>query len=125
MTAPETRGRLQWTVEAAAKDGRQRDRLVFDQMIEPAVPIETWAATLFRVGADTSLPIAPPAGALPGGYVDLPLSDTLAPPPAGVRDYMATYPYHCFEQQPSPAVTPAHTRRRAAPRPNARACGRA
>src|SRR3546814_18639111 len=80
MTAPETRGRLQWTVEAASKDGRQRDRLVFDQMIEPAVPIETWAATLFRVGADTSLPIAPPAGALPGGFVDIALSDPLAPP---------------------------------------------
>src|SRR3546814_5929270 len=86
MTAPETLGKLQWTVEAASKDGRQRDRLVFDQMIEPAVPIETWAATLFRVGADTSLPIAPPAGALPGGYVDIALSDTLAPPLAGVRE---------------------------------------
>src|SRR3546814_1105744 len=73
-------------------------------MIEPAVPIETWAATLFRVGADTSLPIAPPAGALPGGFVDIALSDTLAPPLAGVRDYMAIYPYDCFEQQASRAV---------------------
>src|SRR3546814_20504755 len=60
MTAPETLGKLQWTVEAASKDGRQRDRLVFDQMIEPAVPVETWAATLFRAGAANSLPIAPP-----------------------------------------------------------------
>src|SRR3546814_1140683 len=106
MTAPETRGRLQWTVEAASKDGRQRDRLVFDQMIEPAVPIETWAATLFRVGADTSLPIAPPAGALPGGFVDIALSDTPATPLAGVRDYMAIYPSDCFEPQASRAVPP-------------------
>src|SRR3546814_13891720 len=73
-------------------------------MIEPAVPIETCAATLFRVGADTSLPIAPPAGSLPGGYVDIALSDTLAPPLAGVRDYMAIYPYDCFDQQTSRAV---------------------
>src|SRR3546814_1651480 len=80
-------------------------------MIEPAVPIETWAATLFRVGADTSLPIAPPAGALPGGFVDIALSDTLAPPLAGVRDYMAIYPYDCFEQPTSRAVALGDIRR--------------
>ncbi len=104
MTAPDMAGTLQWTVDAASKNGRQRDRLVFDQVVEPAVPIETWAASLVRVGADTSLPIAAPAGALPGGYVDIALSDTLAPPLAGVRDYMASYPYDCFEQQTSRAV---------------------
>src|SRR3546814_20644424 len=116
MTAPETRGRLQWTVEAAAKDGRQRDRLVFDQMIETAVPIETWAATLFRVGADTSLPIASPAGALPGGYVDTAIPDTLAPPLSGVRDYMANHPYDCFEQQKSPPAPLGRHRRWPVPR---------
>lgn len=104
MTAPETVGKLQWTVEAVSKNGKQRDRLVFDQMVEPAVPVETWAASLMRVGADTSLPVAAPAGALPGGYVDVALSDTLAPPLAGVRDYMALYPYDCFEQQTSRAI---------------------
>ena len=104
MTAPDMAGTLQWTIEAVAKNGRQRDRLVFDQIIEPAVPIETWAASLMHVGADTSLPVAAPAGALPGGYVDVALSDTLAPPLAGVRDYMALYPYDCFEQQTSRAV---------------------
>src|SRR3546814_11367582 len=73
-------------------------------MIEPAVPIETWAASLRHVGADTGLPIAPPAGALAGGTVDIALSDTLAPPLAGVRAYMAAYPYDCFEQATSRAV---------------------
>ncbi len=51
------------------------------------MPVEVWAATLARVGTDTLIPIAPPAGALPGrGTVDIKLDDTLAPPLAGVRD---------------------------------------
>ena len=70
----------------------------------PSVPVEVWAATLTRVGAGTSIPIAPPNGALAGGYVDVKLSDSLAPPLAGVRAYMTAYPYNCFEQQLSRAV---------------------
>lgn len=104
MIAPDQAGPINWTVEAATKDGKARDRLVFEQVVEPAVPVETWAANLFRVGPNTTLPIAVPAGALPGGYVDVALAGTLAPPLAGVRDYMAAYPYTCFEQQTSRAV---------------------
>src|SRR3546814_14911161 len=87
MTAPETTGPIAWTVEAVSKNGKARDRLVFEQTIEPAVPVETWAASLFRVGPNTTLPIAIPAGALPGGTVDIALAGTLAPPLTGVRDY--------------------------------------
>ncbi|MBL0769227.1 alpha-2-macroglobulin [Sphingopyxis sp. DHUNG17] len=104
MQAPATAGPLTWTVEAASADGRQRDRLVFAQQVEPAVPVETWAASLLRVGPSTTLPIAIPAGALPGGHVDIALAGTLAPPLAGVRDYMAAYPYTCFEQTTSRAI---------------------
>ncbi|WP_419722544.1 alpha-2-macroglobulin family protein [Sphingopyxis witflariensis] len=104
MVAPDATGPIQWTVEAVAKGGKQRDRLVFEQMVEPAVPVETWAASLFRVGPGTTLPIAIPKGALPGGYVDVALAGTLAPPLAGVRDYMAIYPYNCFEQSTSRAI---------------------
>ena len=104
MTAPDRTGPIEWTVDAASQDGKARDRLVFEQTVEPAVPVETWAASLFRVGPDTTLPIAIPAGALPGGYVDVALAGTLAPPLSGVRDYMAIYPYNCFEQSTSRAV---------------------
>ena len=104
MTAPEQTGPIEWTVDAVAKGGKQRDRLVFAQQVEPAVPVETWAASLFRVGPATTLPIAMPAGALPGGYVDVALAGTLAPPLSGVRDYMAAYPYTCFEQSTSRAI---------------------
>lgn len=104
VTAPEATGPIQWTVDAVSKDGKARDRLVFDQLVEPAIPVETWAASLFRVGPNTTLPIAIPAGALPGGYVDVALAGTLAPPLSGVRDYMAIYPYNCFEQSTSRAI---------------------
>src|SRR3546814_7110803 len=54
MTAPEKAGPIAWTVEAVSKNGNARDRLVFEQTVEPAVPIETWAASLFRVGPATT-----------------------------------------------------------------------
>ncbi|WOK37660.1 alpha-2-macroglobulin family protein [Sphingomonas sp. C3-2] len=106
LPAPAGVDTLEWTVEAKAEDGRAVDRLVVSQDVVPAVPIETWAASLVRVNeGGVQLPITAPKGALPNmGSVDIRLSDTLAPPMAGVRDYMAAYPYSCFEQQLSRAI---------------------
>ena len=104
MTAPAVPGPISWTVDAATKDGKARDRLVLAQTVDPVVPITTWAATLMPVGANSSLPVAPPKGALDGASVDIRLSATVAPPLGGVRDYMALYPWNCFEQQLSRAV---------------------
>lgn len=106
LPAPAGVDRLEWTVEARAADGKAIDRVTAMQDVVPAVPVETWAATLLRVNpAGTQVPVMAPAGALPGlGGIDVRLSDTLAPPMAGVRDYMARYPYGCFEQQLSRAV---------------------
>jgi alpha-2-macroglobulin len=103
LPAPDGVTKLDWVVEAKSSDGKT-DRLAASQDVAPSVPIEVWAATLTRVGAGTSIPIAPPNGALGGGYVDIKLSDSLAPPLAGVRAYMTAYPYNCFEQQLSRAV---------------------
>ncbi|WP_230631867.1 alpha-2-macroglobulin family protein [Sphingomonas sp. Leaf37] len=104
LTAPPSSGTLRWQVTARSKDGKATDRLTVTQDVVPAVPVETWAAALTRVG-DTTLPIAPPAGALPDrGSVDVQLTDTLAPPLTGVRRYMSDYPYNCFEQQLSRIV---------------------
>ncbi|NML07222.1 MG2 domain-containing protein [Sphingomonas sp. G-3-2-10] len=105
LTAPANEGNLSWTVEAKSADGKSVDRVTVTQEVVPAVPVETWAATLARVGGNTSFTIAPPAGALPGrGSVDVLLADTLAPPLTGVRDYMARYPYNCLEQRTSRAI---------------------
>ncbi len=104
LPAPALTGKLDWTVEAKAEDGKAVDRLLVSQDVVPAVPTEVWAATLTRVGDGAGFPVMAPAGALPGGFVDIKLSDTLAPPLEGVRAYMSAYPYNCFEQQLSRAI---------------------
>jgi len=104
LRAPTGIDRIGWTVEAKSADGKAVDRVVVSQDVVPAVPVEVWAATLMRVGPGASVPVAAPAGALGGGYVDVKLSDTLAPPLGGVRAYMTAYPFNCFEQQTSRAI---------------------
>jgi len=103
LTAPAGVSALAWTVEARA--GKAVDRVTVSQDVIPAIPIETWASTVIQVGPNAQVPIAAPAGALPGlGSVDIRLSDTLAPPMESVREYMRLYPYNCFEQQFSRAI---------------------
>ncbi len=105
LTAPDGVASLRWQVRARTSDGRATDRVTVTQDVVPAVPVEIWAATLARVGADSMIPIAPPAGALPGrGSVDVRLDDSLVPSLKGVRDYMSGYPYNCFEQRLSRIV---------------------
>ncbi|MCW4462141.1 MG2 domain-containing protein [Sphingomonas sp. BT-65] len=105
LTAPAGFDKLQWKVTAKDASGKAADAITVAQEIAPAVPVETWAATLVRVGEGGPVAIQPPAGALAGfGQVSVLLTDTLAPPLQGVRDYMAAYPYGCFEQRTSRAI---------------------
>ncbi|MFM2099909.1 MAG: hypothetical protein RLZZ366_1448 [Pseudomonadota bacterium] len=104
LTAPAGVDKLDWAVEAKSSDGKGMDRIAVSQEVIPAVPTEVWAATLAHVGSNVPIPVMTPLGALAGGFVDVKLSDTLAPPLAGVRSYMAGYPYDCFEQRLSQAV---------------------
>ncbi len=105
LVAPPGSGVLRWQVSAKSSDGRAVDRLTTTQDVVPLIPVETWASTLARVGPNTTIPIAPPMGAIAGfGSVDVKLDDTLAPPLAGVRSFMAAYPYTCFEQRLSRVV---------------------
>jgi hypothetical protein len=103
LVAPDNVETLRWRVTARSSDGRA-DRVQVDQLVAPAVPVETWAATFLRIG-DSPFPVAPPPGALPGrGSIEVALSDSPAPSLAGVRAYMRYYPYGCFEQRLSKAV---------------------
>lgn len=105
LTAPAGFDTLQWKVTARDASGKAADAITVSQEIAPAVPVETWAATLVRAGEGGPVAIQPPAGALAGfGQVSVLLTDTLAPPLQGVRDYMAAYPYGCFEQRASRAI---------------------
>ncbi len=102
VTVPQARS-LRWQVEASA--GGARDSLRVTQTVGEAVPVRTWQATLLQVDAPRSITVQRPADALPGkGGVRTSFSPQLAGNLPGVRDYMARYPYTCFEQRTSKAV---------------------
>jgi hypothetical protein len=54
-------------------------------------------------GEGGPIAIPPPARCPAATSISL-LTDTLAPPLQGVRDYMSAYPYGCFEQRTSRAI---------------------
>jgi uncharacterized protein YfaS (alpha-2-macroglobulin family) len=105
VTAPEDAEALRWTVSAATLDGKASDRIQVDEQVIPAVPEEVIASFFSRIAPGTSIPLASPAGALPGrGRVEVRLTTSPAPALEGVREYMRWYPYGCFEQRLSKIV---------------------
>ncbi len=105
VTAPLDADKLHWEVGARTKEGDIGDSLKVGQKVVPAVPVRTFQATLMQLDQPLALPVAKPADALPGrGGVVLHLKNSLADELAGVKDYMAAYPYTCLEQRISQAV---------------------
>jgi uncharacterized protein YfaS (alpha-2-macroglobulin family) len=95
---------LQWQVEAKGGGGAA-DRIRIGQKVEPAVPVRTLQATLLQLDGPQSMKVERPAGALPGhGGVQTTFSPRLGGEMAAVREFMAAYPYSCFEQLTSRAV---------------------
>jgi uncharacterized protein YfaS (alpha-2-macroglobulin family) len=95
---------LQWQVEAKG-GGAALDRIRIGQKVEPAVPVRTLQATLLQLDGPQSMKVERPAGALPGhGGVQTTFSPRLGGEMVAVREYMAAYPYSCFEQLTSRAV---------------------
>jgi alpha-2-macroglobulin len=102
-TVPVGVSKLQWDV-AAAGDGAG-DRMRVTQQVSAAVPVRTLQATLVQVDGTQTTPVERPADALPGrGGIRTTLQARLGGELPGVHDYMAAYPYTCFEQRTSRAV---------------------
>lgn len=94
---------LAWDVGATTAGAA--DRLKVTQSARPAVPVRMLQATLLRLDTPQSLPVAVPAGALPGqGGIEARFSSRLAGSMPGVQRFMADYSYTCFEQDLSKAV---------------------
>lgn len=105
MTAPLDRDRLVYELAVHTPAGDPRDRLKTTQAVVPAEPVRTVQATLAQVREPLRLSAARPAGALPGrGGISLALQNSIRGTLAGVRQYMAQYPYGCLEQRISRAV---------------------
>lgn len=112
---------LKWIVEArerpesgAPDRGKElaSDRLVYEQVLVPAVPVEVRQATMVAVDASAPLRLAvsPPAGALTNaagivrGGLNVHAQSSLAGGLPGVQAWFADYPYTCFEQTASRAM---------------------
>ena len=71
VTAPPHMGvpgaqEITWKISAKDENGSAGDALKVSQRVVPAVPVTVQQATLVQLEALYSLPVAPPADALPG-----------------------------------------------------------
>lgn len=92
----------------ASRGGRPSagDKIKITQKIVPAVPVRTYQATIEPLEGRRAIPVERPKDALPGqGGIRVELSPTLLKSTAGIREYMTAYPYSCFEQETSRAVS--------------------
>ena len=114
--------RIVWRATAQESAGanalapRAGDRIQLTQAVLPAVPLRVWQASLAPLEGSVSLPLAPPADALPpsgakSGGVQVTLQGKLATTLPGLRRFFETYPYSCLEQKTSRALALADTPR--------------
>lgn len=105
ITAPLGIDTMRWEVNARTQEGDAGDSLKISQKIVPAVPVRTFQATLLQLDKPLALAVSRPVDALHGrGGVVLHMKSRLADEVAGVKDYMASYPYTCLEQKISQAI---------------------
>jgi uncharacterized protein YfaS (alpha-2-macroglobulin family) len=106
VTVPLGSDNLVWDIAAQERGNTDvRDRLRITQKVVEAVPVRTFQATLAQLDGTLTVPVRPPAEALPGrGGVAVKFQPRLAGDLAGVKEYMADYPWTCLEQQASRAV---------------------
>lgn len=106
VTVPVGADSLVWDIAAQERGNPTiRDHLRITQQVKEAVPVRTFQATLAQLDGNLNVPVQRPADALPGrGGVGVKFQPKLAGDLAGVREYMADYPWSCLEQKASRAV---------------------
>lgn len=106
ITAPVGSERLQWDVAVREKGVDENgDRLKVGQKVIPAVPVRTLQATMMQLENPELIEVKLPAGAIPErGGVEISFRKHLSDGLSGVREFMARYPYTCFEQNASKAI---------------------
>jgi uncharacterized protein YfaS (alpha-2-macroglobulin family) len=108
VSAPVGARALQWDVTATARSDAgpaATDRLRATQRVTEAVPVATVQATIAQLDGSFSLPVAAPAGALPGrGGLRVDFKPRLGAGLESVREFMQRYAYTCLEQKVSRAV---------------------
>ncbi|HKY89794.1 MAG TPA: MG2 domain-containing protein [Nevskiaceae bacterium] len=106
MTAPYDVPRLQWTVRANGAGDESLDALKVAQDVIEAFPVRVFQATITQLEGDYELPVERPSDAIVGrGGVRVNLEASLTSSLGPVREWMGKYPYICYEQRLSQAVT--------------------
>lgn len=104
ITVPINARELKWNFSAKSRGGVQ-DQVRVTQKVIPAVRVRTFQATIMQLDKPVEVPVKIPADAIPGrGGVEFHLRARLADELAGVKEYMALYPYTCLEQRFSQAI---------------------
>lgn len=107
VTIPDGATQVQWEAQATEQgSGNARDAMKAVQEVQPAVPLRVLQATLKQLDGPLTLPVAPPADALPAngskrGGLQIGLQPRLSSALPGIRRFFETYPYTCLEQQGS------------------------
>ncbi len=110
VTVPINATTLDWRVDAieggsTATTEPAKDALKVSQRVVPATPERTFQATIFQLTDSQSTVVQRPQDAIPGrGGVNVRMQGKLAGDLPGVREYLAWYPYSCFEQMTSIAI---------------------
>jgi uncharacterized protein YfaS (alpha-2-macroglobulin family) len=106
LKIPHNLSHLGYEVKVTAGD-KTMDLLRFDQKVIPAHPVRTLQATLSQLNQPLTLSAKRPEGAVEGrGGLRVELSNSLVDAGlGGVIAYMKDYPYSCFEQTTSKALT--------------------
>lgn len=99
--------RMTWEVVARMQGSEEAaDRLKVGQKVIAAVPVRTLQATIMQLSKPEQIMVKLPEGAIPGrGGVGINLRKRLNDGLPGVREYMSRYPYSCFEQNASKAIS--------------------
>lgn len=110
VTVPVTASTLDWRVDANERNAPAgttpaHDALKVAQKVEPAVPERTYQATLLQIDTPQRVAVERPRDALPErGGIGVQMQARLAGELPGVRDWLAAYPFSCFEQVASVAI---------------------
>ena len=96
---------LLYEIKAVDRESNITDTLRVSQKIVAAIPVRTFQASLTQLKGPYRFSVQKPVDAVAGnGGVNVILKPRIAEGLTGVREYMSTYPYTCFEQKVSRAV---------------------
>ncbi|WP_027470095.1 alpha-2-macroglobulin family protein [Deefgea rivuli] len=98
--------KLDWVLSAAEQGGEKAvDKLANSQQVESAIPVTVQQASLRRLDAPVTMPVALPPNAQAGrGGVNLQFQAKLTRDMPAVREWFLKYPYVCLEQKTSVAM---------------------